>query len=426
MKVSRRLFLGGLTAIGCGLPAEEGPASPDFPLGVSAGDPTSTGALAWTRYVGTGALRLEVWKRDDPATRHTFAVTPSDQGIALVVVEDLAPDTWWQYAFVASDDGVDGARSDEGRFRTAPDENSLAPVRFGVSSCSKQSYPLTPFTRAAQELECDAFLLLGDTVYADGATDLASYRASWRTALARRPNRLLRGSTGLISTWDDHEIVNDANGDQVPPAQIAAARQATFEHQPWRIDGERPGRLWRSLRWGKTAELFVLDCRSERNHATKEYLSRAQMDWLKAGLAASPATFKLILNSVPISSYPGAFFQLLAKDRWEGWPEQRRELLEFIDTSPIEGVLWLTGDFHMGVAGRVSREGVGATQVEIAAGPAGQGANPSPSYPSPPQFDFATAWNNVVVLDLDPASRTARVQFLDGGTRTLFDRSYVR
>jgi phosphodiesterase/alkaline phosphatase D-like protein len=132
----------------------------------------------------------------------------------------------------------------------------------------------------------------------------------------------------------------------------------------------------------------------------------------------------VILNSVPITEYRGAFFQVFAPDRWEGFPEQRREVLRFIDETPVRGVLWLTGDFHMGVAGRVAREGPGATQVEVAAGPAGQTANPSFSYPAGPQFDFSTAVNNAVVLDLDPGARTARVQFVDGASKTLFDHVY--
>jgi alkaline phosphatase D len=424
VKVSRRLVLGGLAAMSCGRAMQEpGPASPDFPQGVCAGDPDSRGALLWTRYTGTGALRLELWPRGDPATRLVFPVTPTDEGIALVRVEDLAAGTWWHYAFVGSKADGEVSRSEEGRFRTALAADALAPLRIGASSCADQEYPLTPFSRVADELECDVFLMLGDNLYADGAKTLDEYRQKWREALARRPTQRLRASTGLISTWDDHEIVNNATG-ELDPAQIQAARTATFEYQPWRESGASPGRLWRSIRWGRTVEFFVLDCRSERAPSTGQYMSREQLDWLKAGLAASPARFKLVLNSVPISNYPGAFFALTLDDRWQGYPAERTELLEFIEGRNIPGVLWLTGDFHMGVAGRVSATGPGSTMREIAAGPAGQFANPSPSYPAPPQFDFATAEHNVAVLDLDPAAGTVRVRFLDGGTRTLFDTTW--
>lgn len=420
--LSRRAVLAGLAASACAPLEAEVPAPPDFPLGVSAGDPQPDGAVLWTRYVGHHALMLELERLGEAPT--TREVTPDETGIVIAPLTGLAPGEWYAYAFVAHDGGVEVARSERGRFRTAPALDALVPLHFGASSCARQTAAMTPFVRAAEEFEFDAFLLLGDTVYADGATTLEEYREKWRGALARRPNRLLRASTGVINTWDDHEIVNDARGDLVPPARLEAARQAIFEHQPWTSDGAMPRRLWRRLRFGLTAELFVLDCRSERNRERDEYLSREQLDWLKAGLAASPARFKLILNSVPMSSYPGGFFGAFAHDRWEGWPTQRLELLRFIDETPIDGVVWLTGDFHMGVAGRVAKEGPGSTQVELACGPAGSSANPSPSYPSPPQFDFATAVQNLVSLRLDPIAGRIQAQFLDGGTRTLFERTY--
>lgn len=421
IRPSRRdilLAFAAATATGCGLPREAGPASPQFPLGVACGDVSVTSGDLWTAFEGTGPLTVRVWPRDDETSAQTFDVTLDDARIGTALVRTLSADTAYAYQFSG-----DGVLSDVGLFRTPPTADTLKPLTFGVASCARQTEPLAPLAVVAERYPLDALLYLGDTVYADGAKTLADYRGKWREALARRPQRLIRGATSVVATWDDHEVINDASGDRLDPSMLGAARTAFFEYQPVRPDA--PTRLWRSLRWGKTAELFVLDCRGERNHATREYMSREQLDWLKAGLAASDATFKLILNSVPISSYPGALFGAFSDDRWEGWPSQREELIDFVDAN-TSGVLWLTGDFHMGVAGRVARTGPGSTQVEIAAGPAGSNlANPALSYPSPPQFDFASSINNMVVLDLDPATRAARVRFIASNDRVLFDHTYV-
>jgi alkaline phosphatase D len=419
MTPTRRELLAFLAASACGLPGEAGPASPRFPLGVACGDPTDTTAQLWTVLNGAGPLSVRVWPRADEAQAQLFDVPVGANDVALLPLTGLQPRTWYAYAFSTGD----GATSDEGQFRTAPGTDALVPLTFGVTSCARQTEPLTPLTRLAQDYELDAYLTLGDSVYADGAVQLSDYRAKWRTALARRPNRLVRAATGLVATWDDHEVLNDVSADRADPAQLAAARAAFFEHQP--VQPAAPNRLWRSLRFGRTAEVFVLDCRGERDHATGEYISAAQLAWLEQGLANSPATFKLVMNSVPISSYPGVFFGAFAPDRWEGWPVQREALLRFVDEHR-DGVLWLTGDFHIGVAGRVALTGPGAQQVEIAAGPAGANVpNPALSYPSPPQFDFASAVNNVVVLDLDPATRAARVRFVAGDGRVLFEQTYT-
>ena len=58
-------------------------------------------------------------------------------------------------------------------------------------------------------------------------------------------------------------------------------------------------RMWRSFRWGRTLELFVLDTRGERRPSTRhtphaEYLSPAQFAWLTDGLARSDAAFKFV------------------------------------------------------------------------------------------------------------------------------------
>jgi alkaline phosphatase D len=420
MKPTRREVLLALAAASCGMPPEAGPASSDFPLGVACGDATETGGRLWTVFVGSGPVSVRVWPRADELRAKVFGVEVDEAQVAAFDVTALEPSTWYSYVFI----GEAGAtQSDVGSFRTRPAAEARPALRFAVTSCARQTESLAPLAVVAQQYPVDAYLSLGDSVYADGATTLADYRVKWRGALARRPNRLMRGATSLIATWDDHEVRNDVSADRVSPEQLDAARAAFFEHQPLRPAA--PNRLWRSLRWGLTAEIFVLDCRGERNHATGEYLSTEQLEWLKAGVAASPATFKLIMNSVPISNYPGALYAAFADDRWQGWPAQRADVLSFIDQHRA-GVLWLTGDFHIGVAGRVSLEGPGSSQVEIAAGPAGTNfPNPALSYPSPPQFDFASAVNNVVLLDLMPETNTARVQFVAGDGRVVFDHSYV-
>lgn len=423
MTISRRAVLGGLMAAGCAPAVSERPAAPGFPQGVAAVDPHASGALLWTRFDGEGSVHVEISRLDGGPSVLTAPTTPTDTGVVRFEVTGLSPSTWWSYVFVATRDGVE-QRSDPGRFRTTSPDDVAEPLHLGFSSCADDAWPLTPYLRAAEEFTLDAHLLLGDTLYADGARTLDDFREKWRTALRRWPNRAIRASTAVINTWDDHEFVNDAAGDLTPAALLAAGREATAEYQPWRGSSSAPDRLWRSLRLGKTAELFVLDCRTERNTARGEYLSRAQLDWLKDGLERSDAVFKLILNSVPISRFPAALFQLTRDDRWEGFPAQREEILSFIDDRQLERVLWLTGDFHVAMAGRVSPDGPGASQLEFASGPVGTLKNPSPSYPGPPQWDFANSTYNVSTLLLDPVARTARLRVFDGGTQTLFDKTY--
>ena len=141
-------------------------------------------------------------------------------------------------------------------------------------------------------------------------------------------------------------------------------------------------------------------------------------------MARSTAAFKLILNSVPISIFPGAFFDTGADDRWQGFPQQREELLGFVETQQVRGVLWISGDFHLACVGRVSLQGPGQRAIEALVGPGGQLANPSPSYPSPPQFDWSSGVNNYTTFALDPATLKVQVKYFDGRGKVLTDRTY--
>lgn len=417
MKLTRREVSAGLAAatlLRCGPVAP--PLKGEFPLGVASGDPTPDGAVLWCRYDGSEALSAQVWRADlDEAAVATTPVQP-DGRYVTTAVSGLLPGTPYAYAFTTAS----GVRSPEGRFRTAPASGTRPVLTLGAISCVKMGQSFDVLARAAQRTDLAAFLMLGDTVYADGSRTLDDYRARWSEAFAMPAYQALRAATPVIATWDDHEFSNNWSGDSLDPKLIEAGSRAFFDHMPLRA-AAMP--IWRSVKLGDTAEVFSLDCRSERVRATGQYISRAQLDWLKAGLLKSTATFKLILNSVPIASYDVPLFSPFADDRWEGFHRgDRNEILSHIDDNAIQGVLWISGDFHFACCGRVSTAGPGANSTEILVGPGAQIPNPSPSYPAAPQFDWSSAVNNYTQLVLDPATGIAHASWVDAGGRSIWDR----
>ncbi|MGQ0507714.1 MAG: alkaline phosphatase D family protein [Myxococcaceae bacterium] len=408
------------------------PAPPNFPIGVAAGEPRSDGILVLTRYTGVKPLELRVWDGEAEATPAVFAgeVAPDESGSVKFELKGLKPATFYTYRFLENDEGVFDAGSNVGRFKTAPAATSLAPLRIGATCCTKRTFTLDVLDRASARTDLDVFLILGDTSYNDAAFSLDEYRDSWRRSLALPSHRALRAQHGLISTWDDHEFSNNWNAETIHPTRFEAGVQSFFEHMPVARNPEAPSRIWRSVKWGRTAEFFVLDGRAERRPSTRhqpdgEYISKAQMGWLKVALAESTAVFKIILNSVPITAYDGVLFQSFVDDRWEGYPAQRTEILQFIEDAKLGGVLWVAGDLHMASMGRVSMRGPGQKAIEVLVGPGGNEANPSPSYPRAPQFDWASGFNNYAVLDFDPATTTVSLKYFDGNDKVIAERSYV-
>jgi alkaline phosphatase D len=233
----------------------------------------------------------------------------------------------------------------------------------------------------------------------------------------------------MYITWDDHEVENDWNPESMKSSTVDAAFACFFDHAPCARTTAAPNRIWRSARWGKTVEVFVLDSRSERRPSTRssanaQYLSAEQLAWLEASLVASPARFKLIMNSVPITNMPSVW-DLYKVDRWEAYPAQRTRILKYIDDHQIPGVLWLSGDFHLAFISQVATSGPGRTQREVLCGPGAQNANLLLSSLQPPQFSFKTGTNNYTTLRFDPASGEVRVGYHDGAGSEFHTEAFV-
>jgi phosphodiesterase/alkaline phosphatase D-like protein len=73
-----------------------------------------------------------------------------------------------------------------------------------------------------------------------------------------------------------------------------------------------------------------------------------QKQWLFDRLRESDATWKIVATSVPVQALLFAPY-----DRWEGYPAERREVLEFIRDNAIENVVFLSTDLHANVFGPV-------------------------------------------------------------------------
>ena len=406
-------------------PASIPEAPADFPVGVQSGDVTFESAIAWTQYTGTAPLMLRVYVPTTPGKvmlYHEATATPDAAGYVHADATGLPWHTELFYVFFTAT-----GRSPIGRFVSAPAPGQKPVVRFAGSSCiDNADAPFQTLAQAGTE-DFDFFVFAGDTTYNDSATTLAQYRNRWLGQIAEPGFATLIQSTGHYATWDDHEVDNDWNPQTFNAARLASATQAFFEHLAIRKNASAPNRIWRSYSWGDTIEVFVLDCRSERKPSTAsgpnaEYISLAQMAWLKQGLSSSTATFKLIVNSVPISNMP-FLFDFYAIDRWEGYAAQRTELLDYIVNQNIPGVLFVSGDFHLGASGRVEDTGKWSNLREVLMGPGAQGANPLWNTLPASQFEYKTGTINYTVFEANPNAvpPTIKVTFKGASGNTLFE-----
>ncbi|MCB9682739.1 MAG: alkaline phosphatase D family protein [Alphaproteobacteria bacterium] len=394
-----------------------------FPWSVQAGAMRPRSAILLTKVVVEPRVMVRVWIDDGNRERilleHEVIVDQGVDGFTRVEVDGLQPGQRHAYAwFRIASDGTPEARSAIGRFRTPPTPDTAAPFTLALCACNGgATRRQDAFGRIADHDDVDAIVHVGDMAYNDTADDLRSYRSSWQEWMTSEGYRAALASAGLYATWDDHEVGNNYDPETLSPGQKAAAFQAFVENVA--VEPGEGGRLWQSYRWGSTAELLVLDCRSERQPSTRGgddvYVSRAQLDWLKTRLRDSPATFKLVLNSVPITNMP-TLWDFAADDRWEGYPSQRDELLDWIRDQDIADVWFLTGDFHVCFVGKVQRTGQGRLDRTWEIATTSGNVNPLGDTLRAPQFPYGVGSARLTLVSCDPSARTVTVRMIDPET----------
>ncbi len=412
-----------------------------FPIGVIAGAMRADSVVLFTYAAVREELTVVVYRRERGRIELVaeMRLDPAEEGYVDVHVEGLRAGSSYEYTFLRAQRN---ARSAVGRVKTAYADGDERPLVLGATACTYFGYrPYQTLAALAKE-PIDAFLQMGDMSYNDGSLSLDDYRAAWRSTLEDVGYRALLPKVGAYFTWDDHEVSNDFDPEalaQTNPARLAAARQSYFETLP--LGRGVNESLWQSFRWGKTAELFVLDCRSERLPSTRTsdnpiHISRAQMDWFKQGLRESTVHYKIVMNSVPFVDFEQPPYWAPESDRWQGYAAQREEILELIARERIN-VWFITGGFHIGTVHRVSRTGRDRALWEVSVGGAAQATRDyglfqpggetrrEMHFPSE-QFAHVEPQNSCTTFEFDPAREGVRVRFINASSAVLFDRVLTR
>lgn len=411
--------------------------------GAAVGDVTSESAVFWTRTAEPAIVRVE-WSQDtsfgSPTQRKTRTDGDTDY-TGTVRADTLEPDTRYHYRIWATAPSDAAARRppvdeelvEQGTFRTAPTADTAARVTLAWSgdTYGYGGSPVEPpFSglESIAELRPDFFVYLGDTIYADantpagdvsGVTDPEQareiYRAKYREMRNPDPEvadetylKPLLRSTAVYPMWDDHEVFN--NFDRTH--SLMPVGRDTFQEY-WPIDahetvtGTDPNRLYRSFRWGQHVELFILDTRQYRDpsrvdHAERTMLGDEQLAWLKAGLASSDATFKLVVSSTTMGITSGDGWS----QRGRGYEAELNDLLSFIDEHGVRNIVVLSGDIHKAqVASYDPNEDYIWEFYEASAGPLGAPGGEPHQYAEPlnptPHFDRGQNFFNFGVIEVE-------------------------
>ncbi|MBS7531237.1 alkaline phosphatase D family protein [Hazenella sp. IB182353] len=254
------------------------PIGEGFSLSVASGDPTSTGAILWTRVdpqVSNG-IRLTQFNHDlvewldsstsslDPAItsfiengQFVKVEVASDSSFQNVQISGYTP-IWEQFDHVVKvdlDGYLDSSKhyyyrfitqsghvSQTGHFKTLPKENhAIEAVKFAYVSCQDYTNGYYHAFHHIAEEELDFVIHLGDYIYeAVGdpswqnplkdrkiklpsggflAQTLADYRTIYRSLRKDINLQKLHENHAMIATWDDHEFADNAYYPAIAPGE---------------------------------------------------------------------------------------------------------------------------------------------------------------------------------------------------------------
>lgn len=394
------------------------PAEP-MPIGLShgpfQGHTTPSSALVWARATKPGTYQLRMTPKDDLARPEFSAQATLDSDLTLRwSLERLESGKTYEYR-IHHEELPLGAVA---RLRAAPALDAPQ-VRLAFASCANEKrFPVQAGWKRMVDEGAQALILLGDMPYID-STDLAVQRRRYREFYAHPSVLEGLGQLPFYATWDDHDFGRDDTDGRLPGKENS--RQAFEEYHANPGYGEGGRGIYTSFRRGPI-EVFLLDTRSfagtEPSPVDGEkttLLGEAQLAWLKRGLTASSATFKVLASGMIWNgaTRPGK------KDHWMTYPHERQAIFEFIGEHGISGVLLVGGDIHRSRALRYpTRDVVGYDLVEFISSPLANTVIESANAPSPHLLHDVGESETFLLLDADlesvPASLTGRCLNAEG------------
>jgi alkaline phosphatase D len=390
---------------------------PQLPGGVMSGDVTRDTAMIWSRTDRNARMLVEystdenfanatriagplALARDDHTARVDLRGLPAGQRIHYRVrFQDLVHESALSEPLTGSlmvPAGAQGGPARDISFAFSGDE---AGQGWGIN----EGWGGYRIYESMRRFRPDFFIHSGDQIYADGpiqaevklddgslwrnlvteakskvAQTLDDYRGNFAYNMLDASKRRFCAEVPFLVQWDDHEVRNNWYPGQVIGKEetrysernldvlALRARQAMFEHNPFRIDVADPSRVYRSFKHGPLLEVFMLDERSyrganspnrQRGGRDADFLGPAQMRWIKQALLRSRSTWKVIASDMPISIVVPDLNLDVPKGTFEAWanadngkPSGRElevaELLRFIKRHDIKNVVWVTADVH--------------------------------------------------------------------------------
>jgi alkaline phosphatase D len=365
-----------------------------FYHGVASGDPLQNSVIIWTRVTPddfNSTVEVDWYVSENISFTNVVQSgkvnTSSSRDFTVKVdVKNLEPGKYYYYLFKAL-----GSYSVVGRTKTAP-ASGINRMRIGAVTCSdyRAGY-FQAYEAMSKRNDLDIILHMGDYIYEGGGgpaerkhdPDFEIYTlAHYRTRYSQyRLDTMLQKCHQVhpfMTIWDDHDIVVDALRDtsfRHNPAfgsyqnRKLAAITAAREWLPIRDpeDGGDIYKNWRNVSWGDLAEIIMIDVRlydrdrfaantSDTIYGKSDHrmMGPEQLRWFNETIKNTRSTWKITGNQLMFSHF-GILGIPFVLENWDGYPYERNQIFNNLESNKINNLVFLTGDFHCSFANDVPR-----------------------------------------------------------------------
>lgn len=321
-------------------------------------------AKVWIKTDALPSAKTEAYceKTDSPniKIKGRLESVSEDENTAVVIFPKLSANTAYKYTI------SDGKNQLSGTFKTRPDyEDRTPPPDFsfavlGRNHINQREFD-APFMIPGGEYEIyDAVRKSAPNfaLWVGGANDLRNADVDSRSGIFARyaDARELNEAKSLLTSIPNYGVaaISNFGGADASKSNARDARDAFAAFWP---NPQGPSKNFDAYSFKYSdAEFFVLDDVSLRSNldytASRPYfLGKEQMQWLMTALENSTAKFKFIVMNSPIAN------PVEKRDNFTFAAAERKELLDFLASKKISGVIFLAGNKDYGDMTRFVRAG---------------------------------------------------------------------
>jgi len=247
------------------------------------------------------------------------------------------------------------------RAATLDQDAVLTTIAFG--SCNRQDAP-QPMWDMIRANDPGLWIWLGDNIYGD-TEDMQEMQAMYAEQKTNPDYQDFFQAVPVIGTWDDHDFgVNDGGREFVKKAESRDLMLDFLNVSADRPIREREGAYdaYTVGPEGRQVKVILLDTRYFRSPLTEsaaegrrydpdpegDMLGEVQWAWLENELRNSTAQLNIIASSIQVIPEQHGF------EKWANFPNERERLFQLVRDTKAQGVVFLSGDRHLGEISRIN------------------------------------------------------------------------